>query len=162
MMNNPLLKFCRWMALRGRRSTVPTALMPLTKVHSVTVYVDGLDPEEDPAVVCREVRQYFDKLDIPVLILCPQRGDFNLLGFLKKRVRGGPESRQEELFISLAGSPDDFASEYEARCSTARFKVGRSRLSDNVYDLVVATPEDEPATQVVAFKVIQDYLSKIR
>lgn len=161
-MKNPLLTFCRWLAMRGHKSTVPTALMPLSKIHSATVYVDGLDPDEDPTGVCWEIHRFFDKLEIPVLILCPQKGDLNLLGYLRKRVRGEQGSRQEELFISLAGLPDDFASEYEARCSTACFKVGRNNLSGGVYDLVVATPEDEPATQAAAFKVIQEYLSKIR
>ena len=161
-MKNPLLTFCRRLVLRRDHSTAPTTLMPLAKVKRATVFVDSTVQEEDPTRVCGTVRQFFDYHGIPVTILCPQKGDLNLLGYLKKRVRGTHESRQEDLFISLAASPDNFAAEYESRCSPARFKVGRCRLDGDVFDLVVAVPENGEATQAAAFSAIKDYLNKIR
>ena len=161
-MKNPLLTFFRWLALRQDHSTVPTTLMPLAKVKLATVFVDTTQPEEDPARVCRAVQQFFDYHGIPVTILCPKKGDLNLLGCLRQKVRGTRESRQEDLFISLAASPDNFAAEYEARCSPARFKVGRCRLKGDVFDLVVAVPENGEASQTAAFAAIKDYLNKIR
>ncbi|MBR4524682.1 MAG: hypothetical protein IKP15_03935 [Bacteroidales bacterium] len=161
-MKNPLVSFCRWMALRRGRSTVPTKLLPLAKVRVAKVFVDTTVPDEDPERVCRAVQQFFDYQGIPVLILCPAKRDVNWRGFLKKRVRGSHESRQDDLFISLAASPENFAAEYEARCSTAIFKVGRCQLPGDVFDLVVAVPENGESSQLAAFSAIKDYLNKIR
>lgn len=161
-MKNPILTFIHWIVVRRGRSTVPTALIPLSRVRDVLVFVDGTAPDEDAASICSVVRQYFDYHSIPVQILCPGKRDVNLLGILRKRVRGTAEFRQEDLFISLAGSPDNFAAEYEARCSTARFKVGRYQLSGDVFDLVVAVPEDGIPTQLAAFSAIKDFLNKIQ
>jgi len=162
LLNNPLVDFYRQMVLRRSRSTVPTTLLPLSKIHSATVFVEAAAGEEDPACVCQAVRQFFDNQGIPVLILCPQRRDINWLGQMKRRARGTPETRQEDLFISLAGSPDNFAATYEACCSTARFKVGRFPLPDEVFDLVVSVPEADEAQQTASFDAIKDYLCKIK
>ena len=166
-MKNPILSFCRWLALRRSHSTVPTRLLPLKKLRSATVFVDAKDPlQEDTETVCRAVRQFFEYQGIPVRILCPQKQDIDLIGRLKPRVRGTrKEPRQEDLFVSLVPAAGDCAEEYEARCSTARFKVGRYPLSGRVYDLVVAAPADAElaqTTQMAAFSIIKDCLGKIR
>ncbi len=161
-MKNPIVAFFRWIAVRRGRSTVPTSLIPLTKVRDALVFVDGTDPDEDTDRICCTVRQFFDYHNIPVQILCPGKRDINLWGYVRKRVRGTSEFRQEDLFISLAGSPDNFAAEYEARCSTARFKVGRYQLRGSVFDLVVAVPGDGESSQSSAFSAIKDFLDKIQ
>ena len=161
-MKNPIVTFFRWMALRRGRSTVPTTLLPLAKVRGATVFVDTTVPDEDPERISRTVQQFFDYQGIPVTILCPGKKDLNWRGFLRKRLRVTGEPRQEDLFISLAASTEYFAAEYEARCSKARFKVGRCQLPGDVFDLVVAVPEDGEATQTAAFAAIKDYLNKIR
>jgi len=140
---------------------VPTALTPLSKIKSAVVYVDT-STGEDTQVICRTVQQYFDYHNIPVTILCPVRRDLNVYGRLKNHVRGTRDSRQEDLFISLAASPENFAAEYEARCSVARFKVGRCKLPDELFDLVVADPEEGGASQIAAFAAIKDFLDKIQ
>jgi len=162
-MKNPVLALLRWYVLRRNRSTVPTTLLPLREVHSATVFVDTTVEGEDPARICRAVRQFFDYQGIPVLTLCPKKDDINLIGCLKKKARGDGETpRQEDLFISLAASPQNFAAEFEARRSTARFKVGRYPIPDGVFDLVVSMPELSEADQAAAFAAIKDYLNKIR
>ena len=162
-MKNPIVTFFRWNALRQGRSTAPTSLLPLKKVRSATVFVDAVAMGEDPAPVCRAVQQFFDYQAIPVTILCPQKEDLNGWGYLKPRARGGRrDARKEDLFISLAVCPDHFAAEYEARCSTARFKVGCCPLPGGVYDLVVTPPEGAGASQTAAFAAVKDYLNKIR
>ena len=157
-MKNPLAAFCRRRRLRRDRSMAPTGLLPLSRIGSATVFVDSLG-EEDTAPVCALVRDYFERLGIPVGILCPQKGELNLLGIIRKRLR---EPRQEDLFISLADSPECFAAQYEAACSPAHFKVGRCPLPDGVFDLVVGTPEGGDASQAAAFSAIMEYLDKIR
>ena len=161
-MKHPVRTFFRRMALRRGRSTVPTALLPLTKVRGAAVFVDTTDPGEDTERVCHAVQQFFDYNGIPVLILCPAKRDVNWRGFLRKRVRGTRETRKEDLFISLAASPDNFAAEYESRCSAARFKVGRCQLPGDVFDLVVSVPENGETSQLAVFSAIKDYLNKIR
>lgn len=160
-MKTPLLNFYRRMVLKQVRSAVPTTLLPLSKIKSVAVFVDALSGE-DPQPVCRAVQQYFDYQGIPVCILCPQKRDLTLNGRMKKRARGTRESRQEDLFISLAGSPDNFAAAFEAHSSTARFKVGRFESPDAVFDLVVADPQEAGASQAAVFAAIKDFLDKIR
>ena len=114
-MKNPLVSLVRWYVLRQRRSTVPTALLPLGQVKSVTVFVDAVAMGEDPAPVCRTVQHYFESVSIPVVILCPQKADINCWGYLKPKARGGRrDERKEDLFISLAARPDRFAAEYDA------------------------------------------------
>ena len=162
-MKNPLVSLVRWYALRQGRSADATSLLPLKKVRSATVFVDAVAMGEDPAPVCRTVQHYFESVSIPVVILCPQKADINCWGYLKPKARGGRrDERKEDLFISLAARPDRFAAEYEARCSTARFKVGCCALQDGVFDLVVTPPEGAGASQTAAFAAVKDYLNKIR
>ena len=161
-MKNPILTLYRRIVLQRDRSHVPTKLIPLSKIKRAAVYVDGMAEGEDTMSVRRAVQQYFDYHSIPVTILYPQKGDFNLFGRLKNRVRGTREFRKEDLFISLASSPENFAAEYEACCSTARFKVGRCNLPGYVFDLVVADPQEDEATQAAAFAAIKDFLDKIQ
>ena len=161
-MKNPFVTIIRRMALQQGRSTVPTKLMPLTKVHSAVVYVNAMAQDEEAGRICHSVQQFFDYQGIPVQILRATKETVNWRGFLRKRVRGTHESRKEDLFISLAASPEDFASEYEARCSPARFKVGCCQLPGNVFDLVVAVPENGESSPLAVFAAIKDYLNKIQ
>ena len=157
-MKNPLLAFCRRRRLRRDRSTAPTGLLPLSRIGSAAVFVDGTG-EEDTTEVCALINEYFGRLGIPVTVLCPRKDDLNLLGAIRKRLR---EPRQEELFISLAASPECFAAQYEAACSPAHFKVGCCPLPDGVFDLVVGTPEGGNAGQAAAFTATMEYLDKIQ
>ena len=161
-MKNPLLILIRRMALRRDRSKVPTSLLPLKKVQGATVFVDTTGGE-DTTPVLRAVQQFFEYQGIPVLVFCPEKRDINLIGRMKNRLRGSHRHpRKEDLFISLAASPENFAAEYEARCSTARCKVGRFQYPDGVFDLVVTAPEGSEPSQSAAFSAIKDFLTKIR
>lgn len=161
-MKNPFLLLGRKLALRRHRSTTPTSLLPLHALHGALVFVEISEEEDDPERIARAVRQFFDYQGIPVRIISPRKEDLNLLGFRKKHIREADGPRQEDLFVSLAASPENFAAEFEARCSPARFKVGRCDFPDGVFDLVVAGPEDRQTSQAAAFAAIKDYLNKIR
>ena len=161
-MKNPFLILSRRMALRRDRSEVPTHLLPLKKVQSATVFVDTTGGE-DTTPVRRAVQQFFEYQGIPVLIFAPEKRDLNAIGRMKNRLRGTHRHpRGEDLFVSLAASPDNFAAEYEARCSTARCKVGRFQYPDGVFDLVVSAPGGSEPSQSAAFSAIKDFLTKIR
>ena len=66
-----------------------------------------------------------------------------------------------DLFISLIKDPE-FAIEYMARTSTAKFKIGRKQMEGNLFDLVINDPEDKQISQMESFKAIQSYLTKIQ
>jgi hypothetical protein len=159
-MNGPITKFFRSLALRKNASTVPTRMTPLREIKSATVFVDSA--AEDAESTCNAVRQFFGNMNIPVSIFCPDKSQLNWLGYLKDDVRGSRQQpRKEDLFISLVDLPEYFADEFEARCSTAAFKVGRRQLGGNVYDMVVSSSRNAPSSQSEAFSYIKDYLNKL-
>ena len=82
---------------------------------------------------------------------------------MRRRFRmPGGAGRDEDLFISLSDDSANFASEFEARCSPARFKVGRVRLTGDIFDLCVGLPEGGQADQAAVFETISEYLLKIK
>ena len=159
-MKNPFVLMARRWALRRLPAPAPTSLLPMQEIRSAVVYVDGQTTAEDPAVAVRLVQRLLTDRGIAVRILCPQKQDLNWFGRLKPAVRGGTDA---DLFLSLAASPDNFTAAYEARCSTARFKVGRCALPDRVFDLVAASPaQDGPDVQAGAIPGILELLDKIQ
>ncbi len=161
-MKNPLTYLLRLIALKRNCSSAPHGLCPLSRINSATVVVDPLS--EDASGTASAVKQYFDYHGIPVHILCPGRGDLDLAGTVRKKVRGPrAEEGSGELFISLVDRPQSFFAEYEARCSRACFKVGRRQLKGEVFDLVVLAPEGvSEVSQTAVFAEIKNYLNIIR
>ncbi len=161
-MKNPVQYLLRLITLKRNGSRAPHGLCPLGRIRSATVLLDS--SAEDFGAVLASVKRYFDAHNIPVHILAPAKGDFDLLGTLKKRFRG-PRAEQGsgELFISLVDSPESFYAEYEARCSRACFKLGRRQLPGDIFDMVVLAPENSPAvSQSAVFEEIKNYLNIIR
>lgn len=114
---------------------------------------------EDKNDLYWSIKDYFGLLDIPVVILDYTPKFLNYFGYAKKEHRTG---RTEDLFVCLSGSAEDFAAEYEARTSRARFKVGAVQLPGDVYDLVVSVPEGEEASRYAVFEAVKECLDKIR
>lgn len=160
-MRNPAKYLIRRIALRKYSSGATRGLLPLDRIGSAAVFVDS--SAEDAERACDDARRFFGGMGIPVTVLCPGKEELNYAGYMRRRFRE-PEGRprSEELFITLADSPECFASEFEARCSPASFKVGRYQLSGDVFDLVVTSPEGVPAGQAAVFGAVKDYLSKIK
>ncbi len=161
-MKNPVQSLLRLIALKRNCSGAPHGLCPLSRIRTATVLLDSSAEDADTARA--GVKQYFDYHNIPVRILAPAKGELDLLGTLKKKVRG-PRAQEDsgELFISLVDSPENFCSEYEARCSRASFKVGRRQLPGDVFDMVVLAPENSPeVSQTAVFAEIKNYLNIIR
>jgi len=159
-MKNPLREFLQRMALRKARSTVPTSLLPMRQIRRAVVFVDAQLPDEDPAVAARIAQRLLSDRGIEVSILCPGREDLDWVGRVKPDSRPAPGA---DLYLSLSGSPDSFTAAYEARCSDARFKVGRYPLSGDVFDLVVASPGPTgPEDQAEALPAILEILDKIQ
>jgi len=156
-MVDPFTVLVRKIAVSRHASKVPTRIMPMSKVSKAAVFIDGAGADSN---VARKLAQtYFASLNIPVLIIAPQAWDLNKFGWMKKS--SVVEEWGEDFFLSLAES-DNFASEYAARCSKAKFKVGRAKLPGNVFDIVVSNPENSLPRPHQVFNVIKDYLDRIQ
>lgn len=160
-MTNPLKYLVRRLALRKNRSEVPQGIVPLGALNSAAVFIDRQSAGASEAE--QAVRKFFGERNIELTLLSPDAAQLNYAGYMRRRFRlpeGRP--RAEELFVSLSCRPDDFASEFEARCSPAKFKVGCLPLRGGVYDLTVSPPEGMQADQPAVFRAITEYLLKIK
>lgn len=164
-------------SLRRRASTTSTGIVPLGSIKSAAVVIDVEDNEYDE---CKEmILNYFKKVGIPVDIFY---FDFRKLDekerlitsitntILKKDLNWYRKPSLEktmflkdgggELFISLINNAD-FPIEWMAKCSPAKFKIGRKQVDGNTFDLVIADSPEESYTQKQAFMEIVRMLDKI-
>ncbi len=165
-------------SLRRHASTVPTGILPLGKIKS---YVAVIDVEDSTFDTCKtNIMNYFRGMDIrgsvffqdfrkigseDRLITSIQttitKKDLDWLGRPNKYKMGVLEEQDPDLFISLIKDPD-FAIEYMARTSKARFKIGRKQLGGDLFDLVVSDPAGKSVSQQDCFNAIKVYLGKIQ
>lgn len=146
----------RYIALRKNRSKVKTAILPLSRIKKAFVLLDSSEPDYGRAL--KSVKEFFGGHGIEVGILAPGKKDFDLLHRIKKKYR---TNRDEDLFLSLYPI-NRFEAEYEAKCSGAKFKVGRYPFREPVFDLIVHNRENEYPEQWEAFESIKDLLEKIK
>ena len=139
-------------------SPVRTALTPLDRIKSAAVFMP--QGREDTCRVYDMVTAFFRKKGIPFTIYLPGPLNTDFLG--RVTYYGGPSQPigEEDLFISLFAE-DCFASEFAARSSRAMFKVGRSQLKGEVYDLVITSPGEGEYETAEVFSNIADILEKI-
>lgn len=156
-MIDPLTKLIRTIAIRKNRSTVETGILPLSGIKKATLFTDNMDADSDQ--VAKEARKYFEDKGIALKVIQAESWDVNIFGMLKKHK--GEKPWNEELFISTAYAYN-FTGEYAARCSKARFKVGREQLSGNIFDIVLNDPDGKIIRQPVAFREIIKLLEKIK
>ena len=163
--------------LKKFTSTVPTGIMPIGKVRSAVAFIDVEDTT-------------FDKCKEDILSFYRENGikgeifffDFRKLDSQERLITsitntilkrdldwfGKPSAEKVDLmlghnpdmFISLINSTD-FPIEFMAKCSNARFKVGRRQLPGNTFDLVVSDPSDRSLSEAEIFAGIKAYLVKI-
>ena len=170
-------KFRRRKQIQKYQSTVPTGFMPVKAVHSAVAFVDAMDP-------------YCDRCKDALMAFYRENGikgeifffDFRKIGkeerlitsiqttVLKKDLNWFGRPSHEKINIMLGSEPDlfislidgtDFPLEFMAKCSQAKFKVGRVQLPGNTFDLIVADPQDRKLTQKESFDVMKSYLAKI-
>lgn len=165
-------------SLKKHASTVPTGILPLSQIKS---YVAIIDVEDTTYDTCKSaILNYFRSMDIRGSVFFQ---DFRKIGSEDRLITsiqttitkkdldwvGRPSKyklnvlgeQAPDLFISLIKDPE-FAIEYMARTSTAKFKIGRKQMEGNLFDLVINDPEDKQISQMESFKAIQSYLTKIQ
>ena len=159
-MQNPIRILCRKIALRRHQSKNPHSILPLSVITKATVLVDAA--KEDAAQTCAAVKQFFDYRQIPVTIYCPKEEELDFLGTIRKKSRVQAKEGGVELFICLIDGEDNVLAEYESRCSTAAFKVGRCAFDGSIYDMTLLGPDGASVTQMQVFASAKDYLNIIR
>ena len=165
-------------SLRKHASTVPTEILPLSKVKSYVAIIDVEDPTFD---ACKTmIMNYFRSREIfgavffqdfrkigseDRLITSIQttitKKDLDWLGRPSKYKLNVLQERNPDVFISLIKEPD-FAIEYMTKTSTARFKIGRKQIDGNLFDLVISDPAGKNISQLESFTAIKSYLDKIQ
>lgn len=123
--------------IRLFRSKVPTSLMRLADISQVTVLLDA--GASDAVEAMDKVKTHFAIKGIQ-LIIVPV--------FPKKIIK---VHRNTQVLLSLVPG-DDWRLEYVVKRSRACFKIGRTQLPGEPFDLVVSDPDGTsfPQTEVFA------------
>lgn len=169
--------FFRKRYLTKFESKVETGLLPLSEIKNAVTFIDVEDPSFD---ACKEqilafYREnkikgeifFFDfrKISneerlITSINTTVLRKDLDWLGRPSQQKVDLMLENNPDLFISLIAGKS-FPIEYMAKCSNARFKIGREQLSGGTFDLVISDPFDKTYSQDEVFKNIKQYLNKI-
>ena len=165
-------------SLKKHCSDVPTEILPLNQIKS---YVAVIDVEDSTFDACKtNIMNYFRGMDIRGAVFFQDfrkigsedrlitsiqttitKKDLDWLGRPNKYKMGVLAEQNPDVFISLIKEPD-FAIEYMARTSKARFKIGRKQLGGDLFDLVVSDPAGKNVSQLDSFNAMKVYLGKIR
>lgn len=170
--------FFRKRSLRKHSSTVPTGILPLDKIHS---YVAIIDVEDQSFDTCKTaIMNFFRAHNIKGCVFFQDfrkigsedrlitsiqttitRKDLDWIGRPSRYKLNVLEEQAPDLFISLVRNPD-FAIEYMARTSKAKFKIGRAQMDGNLFDFIICDPEGKNVSQLDSFTAIKGYLTKIQ
>ena len=164
--------------LKKYASDVPTCIVPVSKLHSAVAFIDVEDTsfDECKGLLVNFFREnnikgeifFFDfrhlsegERLITSITTTILRKDLNWFGRPSKEKVDLMLKDEPDLFISLIRK-EEFPIEFMAKCSRARFKIGRRQLPGNTYDLVVSDSRERPCSQADLFRQILVYLAKIK
>ena len=161
------------------RSNVPTGLLPLKEISTVNVVLDVEEPGFDAlrAKINDWGRASGLKLSIYFLDLRKLDKEELLLTsiqttIIKKELDwvGTPDiskvmgllGEKSDLFISMIDN-NDFPIEFISKCAKARFKIGRHRFPERVFDMVISGSQtaDLRSDSCKVFDAMVEYLNKI-
>ncbi len=158
-MENPLVKLIRYFSLRKNESRQAHSILPLSAAKNAMVFVRP--GQADSAQTIGAVKSFFNYAGINVRILSPSESDLNCAGIIKRKLRNPiSEPRNEDIFISLADTNENYAAYYEAKCSPAKFKIGINTMKEDIFDMIVTPPVN--TSQSAVFASIKDYLNRIK
>ncbi|MCQ2133556.1 MAG: hypothetical protein MJY88_01180 [Bacteroidales bacterium] len=169
--------FMRRRALKKNASTVPTKIKALSLIRTAVTVIDVEDTSFD---ACKEsilafYREHKIKGEIFFFDFRKITSEERLITsitntVLKKDINwyGRPSAEKmkyidnlnPDMFISLIKGTD-FPIEYMAKYCRASFKVGRTQLPGNVYDLVVSDPKSKDYSEAEVFEGIKKYIKVV-
>ena len=91
--------------------------------------------------------------------------------FLKKDINWYDRPSMEKINMLRNSSPDllislmpgtPYTLEFIVKCSPARFKMGRTQMSGDPFDLVITDPSDKVLSQRESFNAMKVYLKMIQ
>ena len=177
-MLEPLKEFLRRQSLKKNASTEPTGFVPLEKIRSAVAFIDVEDTSfnECKNTLMLFFREHNIKGDIFFFDFRKLTEGERLITsitttILRKDLNWFGKPSREKVTLMLDGEPDlfisllptnDFPIEFMAKCSRAHFKVGRTQLPDDTFDLVVKDPEGRKLNEADYCKAMIKFLDKIR
>ena len=163
--------------LRKYSSTVPTGIIPVSQVRTAVAFIDVEDTSFDKCKI--DIQAFyrenhikgeifffdFRKIDSQERLITSitntiLKKDLDIFGKPSKEKVDLMLGSNPDMFISLVRSTD-FPIEFMAKCSTARFKVGRIQLPGDPFDLVISEPEGRILSEAEIFSEVKIYLAKI-
>ena len=175
-----LKKFSRNRRIRKYVSDVETGLMPLSAIGTANVVIDveepGFDVLKDDIMAWGrstgiKVNIYFfdfrrigkDELLLTSITNTILKKELDWVGMPDLKKASGLIDEKSDLFISMVDNRD-FPIDFLARCTKARFKIGRCEYEGHPYDMILAGGETtdlrSEARQI--FAAITDFLTKIK
>lgn len=169
--------FFRKRSLRKYSSKEATGISPLSQIRSAVAFIMVEDAFFDE---CKEAILMFYKANnikgeifffdfrkigkeerlITSIKTTVLKTDLNWFGKPSREKVEAMLGSGPDLFISLIKG-DGFPIEFMAKCSRAKFKIGRKQLSGNTFDLVFTEPEGKSFSSTDVFNEIKAYLKKI-
>ena len=170
-------EFMQAQSLKKYASAEPTGITPIEKVRSAVAFIDVEDTSfnECKNALMAFFRDHNIKGDIFFFDFRKLTEGERLITsitttVLKKDLNWFGRPSHEKIRLMLDGEPDmfisllpkaDFPIEFMAKCSKARFKVGRVQLPGNTFDLVIKDPEDRKLSEAEVFHEMAKFLDKI-
>ena len=153
-MFEPVKNFFRKRKIRKLSRAVPTGLLPLSEISTVNVVIDveevGFDVLKENILAWGRAKglkvgiYFFDfrKLGENELMLTSiqttvSRKELNWFGMPVYEKVAGLIEEESDLFISLIDN-GDFPIDFIAKCSGARFKIGRKAYPGHVFDMIIS------------------------
>ncbi len=133
--------------IRAFRSKNPTSLMRLADISQVTVLLDA--DAEDASAAMDKVQGYFARKGIQ-LVIFPVRQ--------KKFIRA---YRNTQVLLSLVPG-SSWHLEYVVKRSRALFKIGRTQLPGEPFDLVVSDPAGTSYPQCEVFARMMELVESFK
>ena len=165
-------------SLKKYASTEPTSITPLDKVHSAVAFIDVEDTSFNECTNALMIffREHNIKGDIFFFDFRKLTEGERLITsitttILKKDLNWFGRPSREKVNLMLSGEPDmfisllpstDYTLEFMAKCSKARFKIGREQLPGSTFDLVIKDPEDRTLNEAEVFAELVKFMDKIR
>ena len=178
-MLNTIKNIFRKRKLNKFMSNVPTSLLPLSQINTVNVVLDVQEPGFDTlrAKILDWGRTAGLKLNIYFLDLRKLDKEELLITsiqttIIKKELDwvGTPDiskvmgllGEKSDLFISMIDN-NDFPIEFISKCARARFKIGRCRFTERVFDMVISGSQtaDLRSDSCKVFDSMVEFLNKI-
>jgi hypothetical protein len=171
--------FFRRRKIRKLSRAVPTGLRPLDEISTINVVINveevGYDTLKEEILawgksIGKKVDIYyfdFRKLGKNELLLTSiqttvSKNDLNWFGIPEYGKVSALIEEPSDLLVSLVDN-SDFPIDFVAKCSAARFKIGRRAYPGHCYDIVCSGKQAEglPSGGHEVFQAITEFLNKI-